>query len=312
MNTLIIVNPASCGGRVKKKWPKVEKRLLELGLEFDVAHTEAPRHAIDIARDAATSNYDLVVCGGGDGTSNEIINGIMTGNPQKTAFGALPLGTGNDIAAALYISEDNEEAYQTLLNGKKIKCDLGKATSEDGVQVRYFAGIASQGLDSEVSDRSNRGRKWMPGTANYISCLLKGLISFKTQEITLRLDNEEVTDELILAAVANGPRYGAGMHICPDADVQDDLFDICIVRKVSKWTILRLFPKLYSGTHKTHPRVSIFRSKKVEIEASDADNPYLYQLDGEVVGPLPVKYEVIPRGLTVLATPNLIIESESS
>ncbi|MFX1513573.1 MAG: acylglycerol kinase family protein, partial [Promethearchaeota archaeon] len=91
MKTLVIVNPTSAGGRVKKKWPKIEKKLQKLGVEFDVAFTESPGHAIDIARDASLSNYDLIVCAGGDGTSNEIINGIMFGNPQKTLFGALPL-----------------------------------------------------------------------------------------------------------------------------------------------------------------------------------------------------------------------------
>ncbi|MHA2224502.1 MAG: diacylglycerol/lipid kinase family protein [Candidatus Hodarchaeales archaeon] len=289
----LIINPTAAGGRVENIWNDQIKPLIdEFGLDHDFEFTSYPGHAIEIARTRVNEGYQIICAIGGDGTSNEVLNGILEAEKQGI-FAAIPVGTGNDIPSSFGIPEgDVEAAFNCLVKGQDKSFDVGYCKNGD----RYFAGVASMGFDAEVADRTNKGSKRFSGTRNYQIALLKTILKFKAYNLVITADDEPpVEGPRMLLAIGNGKRYGAGMHICPSADVTDGKFSLTTLTKMSRFTFLRVFPSVYTGKHITNKRVLTLEGTEIHVDSPN--KKCLYQADGEMIGILPETFVTIPNGL---------------
>ncbi|MFX1378256.1 MAG: diacylglycerol/lipid kinase family protein [Promethearchaeota archaeon] len=284
----IIYNPIAKKGKTKEDLDYAFKCLNDLKISYKSVETEYDGHAIELARKLAKEGY-RVIAAGGDGTANQVFHGVITSNTGALC-GFIPMGSGNDIPAAVGIKADIKRACEIIAEGYTSRCDIGFAKTDEGVE-RYFLGIGSQGFDAEVARRSNE-----KGGKNYNLIIFQALFSWKSREIIVRMDNEIYEGVANLAAVGNSGAYGGGMYICQKASVDDGLFDISIVN-IGKFKLLLQFKKMYSASLLPHPNVHEYQSKKVRIEMKNPDEEsYMCQVDGEVLGPLPVTYETIKEG----------------
>ncbi len=285
----IIHNPiAGTAIKAREDLEFASQCLDKLNISYKMFKTEYAGHAIELANQLAKEGYSVIGMGG-DGTCNEVINGAITSN-SGVLCGFIPIGSGNDIPAAIGIKPDIKRACEIIAEGKSSKSDIGFAKTDGGVE-RYFLGIGSQGFDSEVARRVNEKE-----VKNYNMMVLKTVFSWKNKEIIVTMDNDIFEGEANLVAVGNGGSYGGGMYICQRARVNDGLFDISVA-SIGKFKLLMQFKRMYTATLLPHPNLSEYRSKKVRIEMKNLnDDPYLCQVDGEILGPLPVTYETIKDG----------------
>jgi len=308
-----IVNKSASGGRCVFRWRIVQKEIKKLGItNFDVKYTqllplEQIKHSYDprstayqLAQEAANAGYELIVNVGGDGTLNEIFNGVLTSKHPSTPILPLPIGTGNDIPAGAelhYHPKDLTTVLQALKPQKRdIKLiDVG-LVNDTG---RYFAGAVGVGFDALTTYISNTQRKILRGSWNYILGLIRALKKFQGQNIRITIDNKHIIEKKIyLAALGIGTRYGAGMKVCPLASPTDGKFDITVVKKLSRMQLIVAFPKVYTGNHiYIKEWIEIAQGKQVRIESIDNPGPVLVQADGEVLGTLPATFTNIPKKL---------------
>ena len=265
-----------------------QKCLEDLKLSYKLFKTEFAGHAIELASQLAKEGY-RVIGAGGDGTCNEVMHGVISSN-SGALCGFIPMGSGNDIPAVVGITPDIKRACEIIAEGYSSKSDIGFAKTDQGVE-RYFLGIGSQGFDAEVAKRANENQD-----KNYNSIVIKTVFKWKSKEIRVVMDNDTFEGMANLTAVGNGGAYGGGMYVCQKASVEDGLFDISVV-DIGKFKLLLQFKRMYSASLLPHPDVFEYQSKKVRIEMlKSEDDPYLCQVDGEVLGPLPVTYETIKDG----------------
>jgi diacylglycerol kinase (ATP) len=231
------------------------------------------------------ANCPGVICVGGDGLAHLVLQAVV---PLNTAFAVIPAGTGNDFVRALKWSVDDIEAQLDCVTTTSAQpIDLGLVDGE------WFGAVLSSGFDSKVNEKANT-LKWPKGPAKYNVAIALELPVFKPSHFEIQLDDRSISTEAMLIAVGNGPSYGGGMRVCPDASLTDGLFDVMILNPISKLEFIRVFPTVYSGTHINHPEVNVYRSKKVHIN-SEA----VAYADGERIGALPISAECVPRaGLT--------------
>jgi diacylglycerol kinase (ATP) len=222
---------------------------------------------------------------GGDGLAHLIIQIAV---PAHIPFAVIPAGTGNDIVRTLGWSLDNLEPYlKRVISERPQAIDLGNVDSE------WFAAILSTGFDSVVNERANR-LSWPSGPQRYNVAIALELPKFRPIPYRIELENDTIETEAMLIAIANGRSYGGGMFVCPSARIDDGQFDVMILKPVSKIEFLKVFPKVYSGSHIHHPQVEIVRSSKVRLTA-DA----IAYADGERIGPAPISAECVrSAGLT--------------
>ncbi|MFW9902786.1 MAG: diacylglycerol/lipid kinase family protein [Candidatus Thorarchaeota archaeon] len=291
----IVINPVASGGRVEAIWRDEIKPLVdERGLEYDFEFTSSPQHAIEIARTRVNEGYKIICSVGGDGTANEVLNGILKAE-KPGIFAAIPVGTGDDVPTAFGIPEgDVEAAVECLVKGQNKDFDVGYCETAD----RYFAGVASMGFDAEVADRTNKGSKRFGGTRSYQIALAQTLLKFRPYDLLIQIDGDQTIEgQRMLLAIGNGKRYGAGMHICPNAEVTDGKFTATTLRKMSRITLVRFFPTVYEGNHLTHDSVDTFEGKIMHVDSPK--KKCLYQVDGEIMGYLPETFVTKPNHLMV-------------
>lgn len=291
----LVINPVAAGGRVETIWRDEIKPLVDShDLEYDYEFTSSPQHAIELARTRVNEGYKIICSVGGDGTANEVLNGILKAE-KKGIFSAIPVGTGDDMPTVYGIPEgDLEAAVQCLVKGQNKPFDVGYCETTD----RYFGGVASMGFDAEVADRTNKGSKRFSGTRSYQLALVKTLVKFKPYDLKIRIDGEQTIEgKRMLLALGNGKRYGGGMHICPNAEVTDGKFAVTIVRKMGRITLLRFFSTVYDGNHLIHSSVETFEGGSIHVDSPK--KKCLYQVDGEIMGYLPETFITKPNHLTV-------------
>ena len=282
----IAINPTSGHGRGISVGEKVVQYFSDHGLDYQVfsAHSalELKSH-LEIFLDSR--NCEGVVSVGGDGLAHLILQLTV---PRHIPFAVMPAGTGNDIVRTLGWSLEEIDGYLdrvTTVAAQPI--DLGNVDGE------WFAAILSTGFDSVVNERAN-SLAWPKGPQRYNVAIALELPKFKPLTYEITLDTHSFTTEAMLIAIGNGRSYGGGMYVCPQAQMHDGLFDVMVLEPVSKVEFLKVFPKVYSGSHITHPKVKIFRSKRVKLIA-DA----IAYADGERIGPAPVSADCVKdAGLT--------------
>ncbi len=291
--TTIILNPQSGRGRGARFRAEIE-RALPIA---KILQTTRAGEGTDLARRAVEEGADLVVAAGGDGTLGEVLNGIL-GSGAK--LGVLPLGTGNDFARCLGIGTHLHNALGILKSGSSRVVDVGRV--EIGDKSRYFLNIAGAGFDSRVAMRINEHRPRvlakLGGTLAYLVACLSEMRRFPLADFRLEIDGKLVESRAVLCAIANASSYGGGMLVAPDADLSDGLFEVCLIKELSRGAFLRAFPGVFSGKHVHHPAVSMLRGAKVRLEC-EPKLPVL--VDGDIFGLTPASFEIIPRAIEVVA-----------
>jgi len=297
---LMIVNPASAGGTTGRRWPRVREVLRHV-VQFDEAICRYPGHAVKLGREARGARYRYVVCVGGDGTVNEVVNGIFSARESEPVpvLGVLPSGTGSDFSRTLGVPHHIEAACLRLLAGETTVCDLGVVSyeGEDGTTRRYFVNAAGVGYDAEVVRRRNGFSRYVRGTVPYVASVVSTFLSYENRAVTVVADGETRTHRILALVLGIGKYFGGGMRVAPEASIDDGLFDLVTIGDVGRLELLWNLPRVYRGTHLGHPKVTCCKASDVQVEA---DQPLLIQADGELLGRAPARFRVLPRALTVI------------
>jgi diacylglycerol kinase (ATP) len=298
---VFIVNPNAATGAVGKQWPRIEAMCRERLGPFPCLITSAPGDAREFARREALKGSILIVCVGGDGTLNEIVNGLMNDQGcvrDDAVVGFIPFGTGCDFRRTLCIPGDLLGAVELLAKGRAQPIDVGRLTyldHEGRTSVRYFHNVTSFGLGGEVDERVNRAGKRVGGFLSFLKATLISLLLYDKKRIHLKVDGtfaETVVTWNI--AVANGKYHGGGMCIAPDASARDGLFEVTIVGDLSLGEIVYHLPKLYSGRIGEVKKVRMMAGKRIE---AFSEQRVLLDVDGEQPGLLPVSIDIVPGAL---------------
>ena len=289
MRTMVIANPASAGGRLKKRIPEIQKVLKESGINYSFFVSQYSGYAEELARKAKSDGFQVVVACGGDGTVHEIVNGIIgTG----IILGIIPVGTGVDLARNLDIERDITKAIGDMSRGGLKSVDVVRVNGD-----KYYMGVGGIGFDSEVNKWVNERLWFVKGRFVYAAASLARIPGFKYKSVRIRFDNGSFDGEILLAAFGNSRCYGGGMYITPNAEMDDGLLDICLVGRVSKSKLLYVFPKVFRGSHTKISDVSVYRSRQLSVES---DTPLDLYGDGEFICRTPFSLEVIPKALNVI------------
>lgn len=298
--TQVIVNPESNRGRTRQRWKEIKKAIKGILHEYKVEFTEKPLQATEIARFAVKEGSELIIGVGGDGTMNEIANGFFENrqliNPDSV-LGIVPSGTGCDLSRSLKIPSHPRPALEMITHTPTARMDIGRVTFRNQAgdqEERLFLNVADFGLGGEVVKEVNQ-RRLQRKASSYIRCLISTIIRFKNKRLRVRVDGQELPEgEYLVGAVANGRVFGQGMKIAPLARLDDGWFDFVLVQGMKLAEFCRHSWKVFFGTHLSHPKISCWRSKKIEAIPLE-DTAVLLELDGELPGTLPATFEILPR-----------------
>jgi diacylglycerol kinase (ATP) len=284
----LLVNPTSGRGRGARLAGPAAARLRAAGLTVRELVGADAAEAMELARRAVADGVDGVVVVGGDGMVNLALQAVAG---TAVPLGLVPAGTGNDVARLLGLPRgDPVAAVDVVVAGRVRAIDAGRSGG------RWFATVLASGFDSRVNDRANR-MTWPAGRMRYNAAILAELRVLAPLRYTVEADGQRLETDAMLVAVGNGPSYGGGMRVCPDARADDGLLDVTIVGPVSAGTFLRLFPKVYRGTHVLDARITTLRARTVSLAAAGVTA----YADGERVGALPVTCEAVPGAVHVFA-----------
>lgn len=308
---LIVLNPHAGGGAAGRVWRELEPLLWDRLGELVVVVTEKPADVAARLEDAYT-NYGIrrVIALGGDGTNHALINAVVALNERHAdpmIYGNIPIGTGRDWARGLNIPTHDIRAMAAWIVGTQPQAtDIGMLTLSNGGSVmrrEYFLNIASAGIGGVVGEKVERVKQRRAWT--FLRATVAALLSYQPQRLTVSLDgNEWYEGGTYIVAVANGSTFGHGMRIAPDAAIHDGLFDVVLVKDVSRFEVLRALGRVYDGSHLTHPAVIHQRAKQVEIAAiPDVRVPSVIplELDGEVFQGNSLHFQLRPNLVQILS-----------
>jgi len=303
LRTLVVVNPRSAGGATGRRWPALAARLRDALGPIDVERTRGPRDAERIVREGVRAGVELVIVAGGDGTLSEATAGLLgAGLGRYAQLAVLPLGTGGDFARGLGLPSELDAALARIARGKTRPLDAGRIHFQDRdgrPASTYFLNIASFGLSGRVTERVNRAPKMLGGRVSFLIGTLGAIAGWRAMPVRLRVDDEVVHQgPLHLAAVANGSHFGGGMRVAPDARPDDGTFDVVWIGDAPKLRLVRNLPLLYQGRHLPLPEVSVRRGVRVEAEPLPGGEAAPIEIDGEPLGRLPARFELLPGALT--------------
>ncbi|WP_033311913.1 diacylglycerol kinase [Streptomyces iakyrus] len=288
----LFVNPTAGRGRGAHAAQPAASALRAAGFSVRTVLGEDAADALLRARAAVEGGTGALIAVGGDGMAGLALRAVAG---TRTPLGLVAVGTGNDFARALGLPV-REPAAAGRMIADALKCGRIRDIDLGRVGDRWFGTVLASGFDSRVNDRGNRMR-WPTGRLKYDLAMIAELAGFRPVPYRIRLDDGEVRQvEATLVAVGNGSSYGGGMRICPGADLTDGLFDITVVGDCSRATLLRVFPRVYRGTHVGHPKVTVLRAARVEIAAEDVTG----HADGEPLGPLPLSARCVRGGVRVV------------
>ncbi|MEU2751721.1 diacylglycerol kinase [Streptomyces collinus] len=288
----LFVNPTAGRGRGAHAAQPAASALRAAGFSVRTVLGEDAADALVRVRAAVEGGTGALIAVGGDGMASLALRAVAG---TRTPLGLVAVGTGNDFARALGLPV-REPAAAGRMIADALKCGRIRDIDLGQVGDRWFGTVLASGFDSRVNDRGNRMR-WPTGRLKYDLAMIAELAGFRPVPYRIRLDDGEVREvEATLVAVGNGSSYGGGMRICPGADLTDGLFDITVVGDCSRATLLRVFPRVYRGTHVGHPKVTVLRAARVEIAAEDVTG----YADGEPLGPLPLSVRCVRGGVRVV------------
>ena len=277
----LVINPVAGQGKGASVGTHVAGYLNSRGIKYEIIFGRNGIDQADALQRFLDRNPDCsgVIAVGGDGLLHLVLQKIT---PAQVPLALIPAGTGNDFVRTLGWSLDDVDAIlESVLSKKPASVDLGLVDGE------WFGAILSTGFDSIVNEKAN-AMSWPKGPMKYNAAIAIELPRFKPRHYEITLDDRTITTEAMLIAVANGRSYGAGMLVCPNANISDGLFDVMVLHPISKFEFMKVFPQVFAGTHISHPAVEIVRSKNVRIESKA-----VAYSDGERIGQLPISAECI-------------------
>ena len=289
MRTMVIANPASCGGKYRKNIPDIQRMLKEEGISYRFFLSQYPRYAEELAKKAQQDGFKRVIACGGDGTINEVANGIIG---TDITLGIIPMGKGGDLAHNLGIDNDISKAIENIGRGYQESIDIVRVNED-----RYYLGVGGIGFDSEVNRLVNNRLRFLKGRFAYtIGALLK-IPGFRYKRVKIHFEKGVFDGEILLAAFGNTRSYGGGMYITPNAQIDDGILDICLIKRINKLKLLYMFPRVFKGTHIGVSEVRSYRSRYLSVES---DTPLDFYGDGEFICKTPFSLEVVPKALKVI------------
>jgi YegS/Rv2252/BmrU family lipid kinase len=283
MRYLIIANPVAGKGLCLQLIPSITASLQSHQLDFEIVQTERPGHAIELARQAALDGYDVVVAAGGDGTVNEVINGLALASEDgqhKACLAVIPVGRGNDFAFGMGVPHHWQASVDALAANKRRPIDIGRVVGPNFPDGRYLGNGVGIGFDTIVGFVAAKLR--LRGMLAYLVAAIKTIfLYYRAPLLEIELDDRTVTQPAIMVSIMNGRRMGGSFMMAPQSLQDDGLFDLCVVGQVSRMAILGLMPKVMNGTQYEHPAVKLYRSSKVKVTALNGSLPA--HADGETV-----------------------------
>lgn len=290
MKHIFIINPKAGKGKATDLIPFIYEFFRDKDEEFIIRVTEYPGHATEIAKEYSILGDNRIYSVGGDGTVNEVVNGMAGTN---ASLGVIPAGSGNDFIRSIANPSDIQDFTIRTINGEDKYIDLAKAND------KYFINISSIGFDADVAFNADKFKKvpGITGSMAYVISIIYTVIKKRISKIKIHIDDREMELKLLLAAIANGRFYGGGMLAAPDAKIDDGLFDICLITEASRFQILGLFPKYIKGEHGQLKEVQFLRGKKVTIESNEE---LRLNIDGEIFSSCTIAFEMIEKGIKVI------------
>nr|HID15155.1 diacylglycerol kinase family lipid kinase [Anaerolineae bacterium] len=304
----VIANPLAGNGAGERAIPQVERILSGYGLDFDVVRTERPWHAADLAQEAIAAGYDAVVALGGDGTSNEVLNGLMRAKTfipdpssyeregrKMCAMGVLCVGTGNDFAYGMGIPLDLEEGCRALARGRTRWIDVGRVAG-----MRYFGNGIGIGFDAVVSLQARRLTR-VRGFLRYFLAVLRTLLFYYHAPLTtIQADEQTIVQPTLMTSVMNGRRMGGGFLMAPEATPDDGFFDFCIAAKMNRLQMLSFVPRFIRGTQVGKKRITMGRARRVVVTCEESG--LVAHADGETLclDAHRLELELLPRQIEVI------------
>jgi YegS/Rv2252/BmrU family lipid kinase len=300
---LVIVNPNAGRQRGKKDWNTISSLLTLADIKFKAVFTLYPRHAIEIATSHIDDGYKNLIVVGGDGTMNEVINGIFRQGRYPTteiSVGMITVGTGNDWGRMFDIPGDYSRAIAIIKKNNSFIQDAGIARFYHGDKesCRYFVNIAGIGFDALVVSKTNRIKgAGKGGPLSYLKSILISLMKYRHTRAKITIDDVVVNNDVFNISIGICKYNGGGMLQAPDAIADDGLFDVTVINKIKKHDIILNLKRLYNGTISGHPLVDTYRGRAVSIDSQ----PLIHlETDGESLGHSPLTFEIIPRSIRVL------------
>ncbi len=280
----VIVNPTAGKGSGEHAFPVIAAQLQALELDFEMVRTSAPGHAIQLAKDAALAGWDVVVAAGGDGTLNEVLNGLVQVRRSGTGqaiLGYIPVGRGNDFGFGAGIPPDLALACSVLANGRRKWIDVGFVQGGDYPEGRYFGNGVGIGFDAVVGFVAAKQEN-LSGVLSYLVAALKTMfLYFHAPLVQLDIDGQSQTMPALMVSVMNGRRMGGGFMMAPEGLMDDGSFSLCLVRQVSRPEIFALIPRFMKGTQAGHPAVRMERAAYLTVTALQGTLPA--HADGETL-----------------------------
>lgn len=311
MLPLVIVNPKSASGATRDNWSAIASDLRTHFGPFQVAFTKGPADGIDLAKRSAEEGRKFIIACGGDGTINEIANGILL-SKTDCELGIFPSGTGGDFRRTLGIPSELREAARALRDGQTRSIDVGKVTfqnNENETVSRFFLNVSSFGLAASIIERvkSSTSLNWLPldtvrGRASFALSTLQEVVGLDSTRVRVKIDDGEETPlTTVNFCIANARYFGGGMMIAPKAKLADGSLDVINIGDIKTAKIILNAYTLYRGTHLDLPEVKDTLAKRIEARPFNDDQEVSIEVDGELLGKLPAIYEVVPNALKIRA-----------
>jgi YegS/Rv2252/BmrU family lipid kinase len=305
MEWFVIVNPNAGKRKGEKDWLEIAAQLTSANIEFVSVFTEHRGHAVVLTRKYIENGYRNIIVVGGDGTLNEVVNGIFTQAhvpTNKVVLAMIPVGTGNDWCRMFNIPNDYKQAINLITKRKIFIQDTGTIkyiSSEDSEKTRYFINMAGMGFDALVAKKTNTQKDL--GKSNplsYVVNILSSLFLYTSTKVNILLDDEKIASDIFSMSVGICQYNGGGMKQAPGALPDDGLFDMTLIKPIGKFKIIRNIIKLFDGSFTDLPEVSTFRSSKIIIHSE----PQMFlEADGESLGHTPFVFNILPQSLYVVS-----------
>ncbi len=298
--TTVILNPVAGRGAGARMLARIEERFRQSGLNFELLTTRGPEHATVLARDAALGGTDSVVAVGGDGTFNEVLNGLSRaeGPQADVAIGVIPIGTGNDFAFGAGIPLDPWEAFKVVVRGGTRVLDSGRIQADDAKPLAFGNGVG-MGFDAMVNIQSRRLTR-LRGFPLYLVAVLKTLvIYYSAPQTVVRTGDQEIRQPCLMVSVMNGRRVGGGFYVAPEAQMDDGLLDLCVAAGMSRLRMLGFVPQFMRGTHTKDRRITMAHGRKLTVVT---EQPWQAHVDGEIYGVGARRYhiELFPQSMRLI------------
>ncbi|MBN1132828.1 MAG: diacylglycerol kinase family lipid kinase [Bacteroidales bacterium] len=301
---LTIVNITAGGGKAGKDWLQIRNLLEKHQVNYQAEFTDRRLHAMVIARRKIEEGFNKIIVVGGDGTMNEVINGLFAQKRLKTTevmLGMIAVGTGNDWARMFNIPSDYEKAILTIKNRKTFIQDAGLVTYKRNGRTwqRYFINIAGMGFGAKVVEKTNRQKdRGKSSPALYLCNLFTSLIRYRSTKARILIDGQLIDRKVFSMNVGIGKYNGGGMMQVPDAIADDGLYSITLIKRIGRLNVLANIKRLYNGKITEHSKVETYTAREISV-----DSPTRLQLetDGETLGHAPLDFQIIPRSIKVIS-----------